>query len=220
MKLLALVVSEEFKITHVRNASTTVGPLEPHCLGQGAKTSNMVAQEETKPLNRCFQNYTFGRIGWIVIEKSRTEHDPKFTRLYDLLPTGSSFFYVISGRNVKTIEGCLVSNFLRFAWKLKLILCGQRKGWKHYTVRRRTDLGWNSGIRVVWFDIVGHHSRLSRRPLNTAVFVAAELIIWQWQNLRKRGKSWPFGGPQCPKFALRATVRVSEIRHSTAVHYR
>ena len=30
-------------------------------------------------------------IGWIVIEKSRPEHDPKWTRLCDLLPTESSW---------------------------------------------------------------------------------------------------------------------------------
>ena len=30
------------------------------------------------------------RIGWTVIAKSRPEHDPKWTRYWDLLPTGSS----------------------------------------------------------------------------------------------------------------------------------
>ena len=32
-------------------------------------------------------------IGWTVIEKSRPEHDPKWTRLCDLLPTGSRLWH-------------------------------------------------------------------------------------------------------------------------------
>ena len=45
-----------------------------------------------KALNRSFQNCNLFRIGWTIIEKSRPEHDPKFTRLYDLLATGSSLW--------------------------------------------------------------------------------------------------------------------------------
>ena len=53
--------------SHLRNAWTAVGPLEPHFRGQEPKMSNRLL-------------------------KSRPDHDPKFTRLYDLLPTGSSLF--------------------------------------------------------------------------------------------------------------------------------
>ena len=41
MNLLAFAVFGEIEISHLCNASTTVGPLEPHFLGQGAIMSNV-----------------------------------------------------------------------------------------------------------------------------------------------------------------------------------
>ena len=50
---------EKIKSSHLCNAQTTAGPLEPHLRGQGANISNTLdktGQEEMKPLNNSFQN--------------------------------------------------------------------------------------------------------------------------------------------------------------------
>ena len=46
LKLLPLVVTEKIKISHLRNAQTTVGPLEPNFWDQGANISNRLHKKK------------------------------------------------------------------------------------------------------------------------------------------------------------------------------
>ena len=67
---------------------------------------------ERKPLNHSFKNCKLLRIGWTVVDKSRPEQDPKWTRLCYLLPTRPEVAGdVISGENVKIAEGYALLNF-------------------------------------------------------------------------------------------------------------
>ena len=67
-------------------------------------------QEETKALNYSLQNCKLFQNRWnFIIKKSRREHDPKRTHLYDLLPTEVTG-EVIFGENVKTIDGYVMLN--------------------------------------------------------------------------------------------------------------
>ena len=64
-----------------------VGPLEPHFEGQGAKLYNI-----WRRVNESLES----QLPTLYISSESVEpwpeHDPKFTRLYDLLPTGSSLW--------------------------------------------------------------------------------------------------------------------------------
>ena len=66
--------------------------LSPHFRSQGTKMSNMLHKMKWSPSITVCKIVNLSRIGWTVIEKSRPEHDPKWTRLCDLQPTGSSWW--------------------------------------------------------------------------------------------------------------------------------
>ena len=49
LKLLAPIVTEKIKISHLRNTQTTVGPFEPHFWGQDAKMSIRLQKRKWSP---------------------------------------------------------------------------------------------------------------------------------------------------------------------------
>ena len=88
-ELLASSVFQKIEISRLCNALTTGRPFEPNCLGQEAKLSNDLHNSEWRTLTIIYTTANRLEIGWVVIEKSRPERDPKLTRLCDLLPTRS-----------------------------------------------------------------------------------------------------------------------------------
>ena len=95
---------------NLRNAWRTVGQLEPHFRGQGAKMSNRLHKRKWSTWIAVSNTVNNFRIGWTVIEKSQPEHDQQFTRLYDLLPTGSSLWCNFRS-TCKDCRGQLRGNF-------------------------------------------------------------------------------------------------------------
>ena len=68
-------------ISHLCNVQTTVGPLEPHFRGQGAKMSNRLHKRKWSPWITLSKTLNPFRIRWTVIDKWRPENDPNFSRL-------------------------------------------------------------------------------------------------------------------------------------------
>ena len=66
--------------------------LSPHFGGQGAKMSKRLHKKKRSPWITVSKTANVFRIGWNIIEKSRSELDPKWTRLRDLVPTRSSWW--------------------------------------------------------------------------------------------------------------------------------
>ena len=79
--------------------------------GQGAKMANRLLHKRKLSywitISKTVNSF---RIDWSVIEKSRREHDPKWTCLCDLLLNGSSHWRHFRGK-CKTTEGYALLNF-------------------------------------------------------------------------------------------------------------
>ena len=91
---------------------TTIGPLEPHFRAQSANMSNMLQEEQWSHWIAVSKTVNVFRISWTVIEKSWPEHDPRWARLCNLLPTRSSWWrHFRYKKNVRIIEGYATLNF-------------------------------------------------------------------------------------------------------------
>ena len=74
------------------------------------KISNGLYKKKQSPGIAVSKTVNIFRIDWTIIEKSWPEHDPKFIRLSNLLPTRSSLWRLFLWK-CKTIEGYLAINF-------------------------------------------------------------------------------------------------------------
>ena len=114
--------------------------------GQLAKMSNRTHKRKRSPWITVSNTVNFLRICWTIIEKLPPEHGPKWTRLCDLLPTGSSWRCHFRwkcrdyrGRCcVKIFEVNSVINFR----DIKIIISWRRRR------RRHRDSIWRRRIRV------------------------------------------------------------------------
>ena len=98
--------------SHLRNAWTTVSPLGPHFLGEGAKMSNRLQNSKWSPWITVSKTVNFFTIGWNIIDKSNRE--PNLTQnehVYAIFCWLEVAGDVISGDAVKTIEGYAVLHF-------------------------------------------------------------------------------------------------------------
>ena len=126
---------------------------------------------ESEAIESLSQN--FFRIGWTITEKSQAEHEPKFTRLYDLLPIRSS-----SWRN--------------FRWNYRGLRFG--KVWSRYTSNSFRDIQqkiiswWRRRTSTTALSEKAFAFRLSNKTKEATVqiyrdrCICSHKRIWGWKN--------------------------------------
>ena len=103
--LLSSVVFEKIYISHLCN-TWRWRLLELNFVGEEAKMSNELHNDGWNPWITLSETVNLYEIEWTVIEQSRPEHDPTWTRLCESLSTGSRLW-----RHFRSNEHHVLVNF-------------------------------------------------------------------------------------------------------------